>query len=96
MAFGAIMPSPERVYVWGYKTDRYKAAMPAVTKYCRRTMIPFLQDGLKVQTAVCAVHPTNTASRTWLASLGFRPEATPSGIGTGDDELIVYVRRPDA
>ena len=59
-------------------------------------MIPFLQDGLKVQLALCAVHPDNEASRRWLAIVGFRPEATPCGIGTGDDELVIYVRRPDA
>jgi hypothetical protein len=86
-AFGATPLGPEVAHVWGYKTSNGSTAIRAVTKYLLQEMIPGLR-GLGVWQAVCLVHQDNTASRKWLAYLGFQPRATIGETGT----LLMYQR----
>jgi hypothetical protein len=87
-AFGAHPLDASTAQVWGFKTPAGKRAVRTVTKYLQRDMIPALR-AIGVRRAVCSVHRENTASRKWLAHLGFAPRATPGETGT---PLILYQR----
>jgi hypothetical protein len=87
-AFGAYPIGDATVHVWGFKTPRGPHAIPSVTKYLLRVLIPSLRS-IGISRAVCAVHSNNHGSRRWLAHLGFRPSATPGETGT---PLILYQR----
>lgn len=92
MAFGVGMPSPDYVTVWGFKTERYREVIRPVTKFVCRTMLPELRDKHGVQRAECVVHPDNSPSRRWLAFLGFELEATLSGFGNRQEDMLLYAR----
>lgn len=95
MAFGA-KPISSTAIVWGFKTDKGWPAVPTVTKFILRTMIPALHD-IGVRQAVCLVHPENWASQSWLRHLGFTPRATSREFGTRRQEVILFQRdEPDA
>ena len=91
-AFGAHPAGVGAATVWGYKTSQGTRAVKAVTRYLRDEMIPSLRN-IGVVRATCFVHKDNHGSRLWLSRLGFRPRATPGGIGT---PLLLYQRdEPD-
>lgn len=90
-AFGAGVLPGDVAVVWGFKTERGWAAVRAVTKFIRRTMIPDLR-AIGVRRAVCLVHPDNDRSREWLAHLGFKPRATLQGFGTRREGMLLYQR----
>lgn len=95
MAFGA-RPVGDVALVWGFKTELGWPAVPLVTKYILRTMIPALRD-IGVRRAVCLVHPHNAASQTWLRHLGFTLRATTREFGTRHEEVCLFQRdEPDA
>jgi hypothetical protein len=86
-AFGATPIDSSTAHVWGFKTRRGSRAIRSVTRYLLKDMIPSLRK-LGVCHAVCLVHQDNTASRKWLAYLGFIPRATLGETGT----LLLYQR----
>lgn len=95
MAFGA-RPLGATALVWGFKTVDGWPAVPLVTRFILRTMIPALRD-IGVRRAICLVHPLNAASQTWLRHLGFTPRATTREFGTRHEEVVLFQRdEPDA
>jgi hypothetical protein len=96
MAFGArTIPATDVALVWGFKTVKARPAIPSVTKYIRRIMIPALRS-LGVRHGVCIVHPENKASQDWLRLLGYTPRATSRDIGTQEVIIFQYDDPPDA
>lgn len=95
MAFGARTEAGNTVaLVWGFKTAKARPAIPSVTKYIRRVMIPTLRH-LGVRHGVAVVHPENKASQDWLRLLGYTPRATSRDIGTQEVVIFQY-DDPDA
>jgi len=93
-AFGYALADPQRGQVWGFGTQRTAEVMLSVTKYILRTMIgDMLDDGLAIAQAF--VHPENALSARWLRHLGWRPGASLAGIGSGGQELLLWVATAD-
>lgn len=83
------------VTVWGFGTERYRDVGVEMTRFAKRVIIPaVIASG--VHRAQCLVHPGNRASQRWLAALGFEPEATLAGFGSGGEDMILYARVVDA
>ena len=89
MAFGASAAPGGCVQVWGFGTVDTVRVIRTVTKFVIRSMIPeLLSRG--VSSARAIVHPENRSSQAWLQHLGFKPEATLTGLGDRQEEMILY------
>ena len=89
MAFGASQAPGGSVQVWGFGTVDTARVIRTVTKFVIRSMIPELL-GRGVPSARAIVHPENRSSQAWLQHLGFKPEATLTGLGDRQEEMILY------
>jgi RimJ/RimL family protein N-acetyltransferase len=81
--------------LWGFGTDAYRDAAPAVTRHIKRDMIPTLVSQ-GVHRGQCVVHPNNHVSQRWLHALGFIREATLSGFGSRREDMLLYAWVADA
>jgi len=92
--FGYTLVSPQCGQVWGFGTWRTAEIMRPVTKYILRTMIGDMLDG-GLLVAQAFVHPENALSARWLRHLGWQPGASLAGIGSGGQELLLWVAVAD-
>lgn len=89
-AFGMSMIKPNHGQAWGFGTEKSHLVTRVVTKFIRRTMIPEMLS-LGLTTVQALGHPENEVSWRWLEHLGFSPKANLAGIGSGGQDLILWV-----
>lgn len=94
-AFGATtVPGYNVGQAWAFGTNRFKRAVPAITRYMMNTLGPQLVEQGVTRVEVRSIEGHDLAHR-WLTSLGARAECAMDSYGMSGETFLLYAWTAD-